>query len=223
MPTARNACANAVFSVEAAQAWRRVSASTSRRTGASTPMSSQRPRSRISPTFFRDSRAISARGCRTIFARRLEHPEPAIRWRPLLTENVHPQILVGYGDPAVFKDGDDYWLVATSNDAPDAFPLLHSTDLDHWEPQGFHLSRRATSPAGPPKAAMSPISGRRKWPRRATNIGCASPPGRPAMRSRSGLREAPSPLGPWVDNGAPLITGRPLDTTGSATIRPSRR
>ena len=64
--------------------------------------------------------------CREIFGDELEHPEPAIRWRPLLTENIHPQILVGYGDPAVLKTDDGYWLVATSNDAPDAFPILHS-------------------------------------------------------------------------------------------------
>ena len=67
-------------------------------------------------------------GTRTpdIFGDELERPEPAIRWRPLLTENIHPQILAGYGDPAVLKTDDGYWLVATSNDAPDAFPLLHS-------------------------------------------------------------------------------------------------
>jgi hypothetical protein len=29
-----------------------------------------------------------------------------------------------------------------------------------------------------------------------------------------GLARAPSPLGPWVDNGEPLITGQPVDTTG---------
>ncbi len=29
-----------------------------------------------------------------------------------------------------------------------------------------------------------------------------------------GLARAPSPLGPWVDNGEPLITGTPVDTTG---------
>src|SRR6476661_5812063 len=66
-----------------------------------------------------------------------EHPASTMRWQPLLTENVHPQILVGYGDPAVMRDGEDYWLVATSNDAPDAFPILHSRDLEHWEPRGF--------------------------------------------------------------------------------------
>src|SRR5207247_575553 len=47
-----------------------------------------------------------------VFSDPVEHPEPTIPWRPLLTENVHPQILVGYGDPAVLKSDDDYWLVA---------------------------------------------------------------------------------------------------------------
>src|SRR5216110_1280147 len=35
-----------------------------------------------------------------VFAETVEHPAPPMRLRPLLTENVHPQILVGYGDPA---------------------------------------------------------------------------------------------------------------------------
>src|SRR3982750_2754154 len=72
-----------------------------------------------------------------VFAEAVEHPESVIGWRPLLTENVHPQILVGYGDPAVIKTPQGYYLVATSNDAPDAFPILHSDDLAHWEPRGF--------------------------------------------------------------------------------------
>jgi hypothetical protein len=67
----------------------------------------------------------------------VENPGSGIPWRPLLTENVHPQILVGYGDPAVLKAEDGWWLVATSNDAPDAFPILHSDDLKHWEHRGF--------------------------------------------------------------------------------------
>lgn len=53
-----------------------------------------------------------------------EHPPSEIAWHPLLTENISPQILCGYGDPAVLKTGDGYYLVATSNDAPDAFPTV---------------------------------------------------------------------------------------------------
>ena len=80
------------------------------------------------------------------YSRANERPSAAFKWRPLLTENVHPQILVGYGDPAVLKTDEGWWLIATSNDAPDAFPILHSPDLQHWEPKGFvfpegHLPR----------------------------------------------------------------------------------
>ena len=58
-------------------------------------------------------------------------------WQPLILDNLSPLTTAGYGDPAVLKDGEDYWLVATSNDAPDAFPVLHSPDLESWEHQGF--------------------------------------------------------------------------------------
>jgi hypothetical protein len=148
-----------------------------------------------------------------LFEEGTEHPAPTIRWRPLLTENVHPQILVGYGDPAVLKDGDDYWLVATSNDAPDAFPLLHSTDLKHWEPKGF----------------VFPEGSEPKWAARGRNVADFWAPemarvgdeywlvftARQATNALAiGLARAPSPLGPWTDNGAPLIAGKPVDTTG---------
>src|SRR6478672_1092995 len=38
-----------------------------------------------------------------VFADAVEDLEPGRQWRPLLTENVHQQILVAYGDPAVLK------------------------------------------------------------------------------------------------------------------------
>ena len=63
--------------------------------------------------------------------------EPDPRWQPLITDSLHPRILAGYGDPAVLKTGDGFFLVATSNDAPDAFPILRSPDLRRWEPAGF--------------------------------------------------------------------------------------
>src|SRR5215210_7414023 len=36
-----------------------------------------------------------------VFADAIEHAEPIFVWGPATTENVHPQILAGYGDPAV--------------------------------------------------------------------------------------------------------------------------
>lgn len=142
-----------------------------------------------------------------------ERPVSPIRWQPLLTENIHPQILVGYGDPAVLKDGKDYWLVATSNDAPDAFPILHSVDLEHWEPKGFVFSNnqepewsakgRNVADFWAPEMARA---GEEYWlcftARQVSNA------------LAIGLARSSSPAGPWFDNGRPLITGKPVNTNG---------
>jgi hypothetical protein len=143
----------------------------------------------------------------------VEHPEPTLRWHPLLTENLHPQILVGYGDPAVVRAEDGWWLVATSNDAPDAFPILHSGDLEHWEPKGFMF------PAGEqPTWAASGRNVADFWAPEMARVGdryWAVFTARQANNALAiGLARAPSPLGPWVDNGTPLVTGKPVNTTG---------
>lgn len=145
-----------------------------------------------------------------LFAEPAELPAPKMRWRPLLTENVAPQILAGYGDPAVFKDGSDYWLTATSNDAPYAFPVLHSRDLEHWESKGFVF------PAGQEPAWTA--TGRRIadfWAPEMARIGheywCVYTARQVNKTLAIGLARALSPTGPWTDNGAPLITGKPID------------
>jgi arabinan endo-1,5-alpha-L-arabinosidase len=149
-----------------------------------------------------------------VFAEAAEHPLPSMRWKPLLTENVHPQILVGYGDPAVLKTNEGYYLVATSNDAPDAFPILHSSDLEHWEPRGFVFPEGSEEPVWAAKgrsvadfwAPEMAVVGDEYWlcftARQASNA------------LAIGLARSPRPEGPWSDNGAPLVTGKPLDTTG---------
>ena len=148
-----------------------------------------------------------------VFANAVEHPQPVLKWRPLLTENIHPQILVGYGDPAVLKDRNDYWLVCTSNDAPDAFPILHSADLEHWEPRGFLF------PSGhEPGWAAKGRNTADFWAPEVAQVGgefWAVFTARQVNNALAiGLARAPTPLGPWTDNGAPLITGKPMNTTG---------
>lgn len=68
-------------------------------------------------------------------------PGPAQPWRPLLTRNISPDILYGYGDPAVLCAEENgaavYYLVVTSNDAPNAFPILRSPDLEQWQLKSF--------------------------------------------------------------------------------------
>lgn len=134
-------------------------------------------------------------------------------WKPLITANLHPRILAGYGDPAVLKTDEGWYLVATSNDAPDAFPILHSDDLEHWKPVGFVFPEGQTPEwtlAGPKQAdfwapEMAKV-GDRYWlcytARRRTNA------------LAIGLATAPHPTGPWTDLGHPLVVGAPVNTTG---------
>jgi hypothetical protein len=133
-----------------------------------------------------------------------EGPEP--HWRPLITANLTPRILAGYGDPAVLRVDDGWVLVATSNDAPDAFPILHSTDLARWEDRGFVF------PEG--EAPEWTATGRQVadfWAPEMAKVGDEYWLVYTA-RERSnalaiGLARSDSPFGPWHDNGAPLITG----------------
>src|SRR4051812_3465644 len=148
-----------------------------------------------------------------IFGDGRERPNSAVRWRPLLTENIHPQILVGYGDPAVLKTSEGYWLVATSNDAPDAFPLLHSDDLEHWEPRGFVFPQGQE-----PGWAAKGRNVADFWAPEMAKVGeeywlCFT--ARQASNALAiGLARSFHPGGPWIDNGQPLVTGNPMDTTG---------
>jgi hypothetical protein len=65
-------------------------------------------------------------------------------YKVLLTQNLAPGMLYGYGDPAVlylergtYHDDTWYYIVVTSNDAPDSFPIIRSRDLTQWEFVGF--------------------------------------------------------------------------------------
>ena len=130
--------------------------------------------------------------------------EPA--WRPLITENLSPRILSGYGDPAVLKADEGYFLVATSNDAPDAFPILRSDDLETWAPAGFVF------PEG--KAPDWTAQGRHVadfWAPEMAKVGdeywLVYTAREKSNALAIGLAKAPHPTGPWVDIGRPLLTG----------------
>ncbi len=148
-----------------------------------------------------------------VFQEKSEQPHSAIRWRPLLTENLDPQILVGYGDPAVLKDSNDYWLLCTSNDSPDAFPILHSSDLEHWERKAFVFPH-----GDEPQWAAKGRNVADFWAPEMAKVGDEYWTVFTARQKNNalaiGLARSPSPLGPWIDNGAPLITGKPVNTTG---------
>ncbi|HEX2802830.1 MAG TPA: family 43 glycosylhydrolase, partial [Sphingomicrobium sp.] len=131
-------------------------------------------------------------------------------WRPLLTENIHPKILSGYGDPAVIRTPQGYYLVATSNDALDAFPLLHSDDLDQWLHVGFAFAEGKA-----PEWVAHGLRHGDFWAPEMARVGDEYWLVYTA-RDRSlvlsiGLARAPSPEGPWADLGRPLLTGGVID------------
>lgn len=136
-------------------------------------------------------------------------------WRPLILENLSPRTTAGYGDPAVLKTDEGYFLVATSNDAPDAFPILHSHDLESWTHKGF----------------VFPEGEAPEWTAQGRFVGDFWAPEMArcgeeywlvyTARQRSnalaiGLARAPHPTGPWRDLGHPLIATHAVNTTGLA-------
>jgi hypothetical protein len=134
-------------------------------------------------------------------------------WQPLITDALHPGILAGYGDPAVLRTEQGWWLVATSNDAPDAFPILHSDDLERWTPVGFVFPEGQTpgwTLAGPKQADF--------WAPEMAKVGdeywLAFTARRKTNALAIGLAKAPHPSGPWTDLGHPLVASGAVNTTG---------
>lgn len=140
-----------------------------------------------------------------------EGPEPD--WRPLIVENLSERTVAGYGDPAVLRTEHGYYLVATSNDAPDAFPILRSDDLESWTHEGFVF------PEGEAPA----------WTAHGRTVGDYWAPEMARVgdeywlvytaRQRSnalaiGLAKSDRPTGPWRDLGHPLLAGHAVNTTG---------
>lgn len=139
-----------------------------------------------------------------------EAPPGDGRIEPLLTRNLDPRMLYGYGDPAVLRTGDDYHLVATSNDAPDAFPILRSPDLKHWALADFVFPRDR-----PPAWAITGENVADFWAPELHRVGagyllCFT--ARNKDRALCiGLARAEQPQGPFTADPEPLLTGGVID------------
>ena len=137
-------------------------------------------------------------------------PADSRGWAPLITTNLHPKILSGYGDPAVMKVDDGWLLVATSNDAPDAFPLLRSSDLTVWESAGFVFPQGQA-----PEWTAAGVGVGDFWAPEIARVGAEywlTYTARAADRTLAiGLARASDPLGPFEDLGRPLLTGSVID------------
>lgn len=136
-------------------------------------------------------------------------------WRPLIVENLSPLTTAGYGDPAVLKTEDGYVLVATSNDAPDAFPILQSRDLETWTHQGFVFDRDRM-----PSWTAQGLGTSDFWAPEMARVGdeywLVYTARQPDNSLAIGLAKSDSPTGPWRDLERPLLAGHAVDTTGQS-------
>jgi arabinan endo-1,5-alpha-L-arabinosidase len=165
------------------------------------------------PEHYADFYDELARDFGTRAPRHFEEAPPADAeppWRPLITSNLSPRILCGYGDPAVLKTDEGYFLVATSNDAPDAFPILHSDDLEQWQAVGFVFSE-----GDAPEWTAAGLRIGDFWAPEMARVGdeyWLTYTARDKASSLSiGLARSRHPAGPWRDLGRPLLGGGVID------------
>ena len=134
-------------------------------------------------------------------------------WRPLITEFLDPKTSAGYGDPAVLKTDEGYYLVATSNDALDAFPILFSNDLETWIHKGFVFAEGQA----PSWAAYGRTVGD-FWAPEMAKVGDEYWLVYTARQHNNalaiGMAKSNHPTGPWRDLGRPLLAGFSYNTTG---------
>lgn len=131
-------------------------------------------------------------------------------WRPLITDNLSPRITCGYGDPAVLKTDHGYFLVVTSNDAPDAFPILLSKDLEAWEHAGFVFPENHSPGWAATGRGIADF-----WAPEIAKVGkeywvCYTARQRDNVLA-IGLAKGMSPTGPFEDLGRPLLSGGVID------------
>lgn len=133
----------------------------------------------------------------------------------VLTRNLTPDILYGYGDPAVTRCDDAegapcWWLYVTSNDAPNAFPILSSDDLETWRSAGFVF------PAGSaPDWAMTEPGQADFWAPEMHQVNGECWVCFAARRLDGelavGIARGPSPQGPFRAPSRPLLAGGVID------------
>lgn len=77
---------------------------------------------------------MSMHESKTTTRQRTRHFDSSKLWPPNVQSGVYlnPIICADYSDPDVVRDGDDYFLVASSFACTPALPILHSQDLVHW-------------------------------------------------------------------------------------------
>lgn len=132
------------------------------------------------------------------------------RLSAVLTKPLSPTMPYGYGDPCVVAVAKgDYRLLVTSNDAPDAFPVLSSNDLIHWRHTGFVFPHGAT-----PAWALTG-QGSDFWAPELHRVGeawwvCFTARERDGSLA-IGLARSRTPDGPFVADPEPILRGGVID------------
>jgi arabinan endo-1,5-alpha-L-arabinosidase len=136
-------------------------------------------------------------------------------YQEVLTNNLSPKILYGYGDPAVIRitdanGGMDYYLVVTSNDAPDSFPICHSKNLKDWNFKGFVF------PEGQKPAWVHDGENSDFWAPEMHQFGGEFRVHFVAREKETlelciGVARSTNPLGPFVADEAPMLRGNVID------------
>lgn len=159
------------------------------------------------------ARAAGHLGTRTP-SNRVPHalPPATTHHRPLLTTPLSADILYGYGDPAVLWVPEEraWYMVVTSNDAPNAFPVCRSSDMAVWEHVGFVFPEGSTPAWAETGADVGDF-----WAPELHRVGdeylvCFS--AREPDRSLSiGIARASHPGGPYTTGPAALLRGGVID------------
>jgi arabinan endo-1,5-alpha-L-arabinosidase len=144
------------------------------------------------------------------------HVKPTFKanYSELLLSNLHKGMLYGYGDPAVIRvEGkvSCYYVVSTSNDAPDVFPIVCSENLTDWKFSGYVFPKGHT----PQWALDGPLISD-YWAPEMHKVGDEY---RVYFVARSketselciGLAKSASPRGPFVPEQQPLLKGNVID------------
>ncbi|HYH14912.1 MAG TPA: family 43 glycosylhydrolase [Flavisolibacter sp.] len=137
-------------------------------------------------------------------------------YRKVIGQNIAPGILYGYGDPAVIRvddtpDGTKYYMVVTSNDAPDSFPLLRSPNLTDWECIGYVFPQDRKPPWASSGLGISDY-----WAPEMHQVGNEFRIYFVARDKHAndlciGVARSSSPEGPFQPDAAPLLTNNVID------------
>ncbi|WP_207430665.1 glycoside hydrolase family 43 protein [Sabulibacter ruber] len=145
-------------------------------------------------------------------------PSGNFPYQELLIYNLTPQILYGYGDPAVLRveasttaQDPTYYLVATTNDAPDSFPILRSKNLKEWQLVDFVFPKGRKPEWAAEGELVSDY-----WAPEMHQVGNEFRVYFVARDKNThelciGLARSSSPEGPFVPEKAPILKGNVID------------